>query len=71
MGIRGDSVLVSWRRFFWIAAEVVLTPRRSSYPGTLNVAELRPPLDLDLPFGVVARLVCPLPLHLPPYAQEY
>ena len=24
MGIRGDSALVSWRRFFWIAAEVVL-----------------------------------------------
>ena len=25
MGIRGGSVLVSWRRFFWIAAEVVLS----------------------------------------------
>ena len=26
---------------------------------------------LDLPFGVVARFLFPLPLHLSPYAQEY
>ena len=30
---------------------------------------LRPPLDL--PFGVVARFLFPLPLHLSPYAQEH
>ena len=26
---------------------------------------------LDLPFGVVARFLVPLPLHLSPYSQEY
>ena len=26
---------------------------------------------LDLPFGVVARFLLPLPLHLPPRPQEY
>ena len=41
MGIRAGSVLVSWRRFFWIDAEVayyvLLTPRRSSWLSTLRV----------------------------------
>jgi hypothetical protein len=26
---------------------------------------------LDLPFGEVARFMCPLPLHLSPCAQEH
>ena len=44
---------------------LLLTPRRTSCLSKSNVAEL------DLPFGVVARFLSPLPLHLSPYAQEY
>ena len=36
--------------------------------GIVRGGEARP---LDLPFGVVAELVCPLPPHLSPYSQEY
>ena len=63
MGIGGGSVLVPWRPAFWIAAEVVEPP--ASVP---CVAGKRP---LGLPFGVVARFLFPLPLHLSPYSQEY
>ena len=63
MGIRGDSVLVPWRPFFWIDAEVVEPPA--------SVHCLQPQRPLDLPFGVVAKFLYPLPLHLSPYSQEY
>ena len=33
MGIRGDSVLVPWRPFFWIAAEVVQLVRLNGLRG--------------------------------------
>ena len=37
MGIRGGSVLVPWRPFFWIAAEVVAANRRSTTCMCLHV----------------------------------
>ena len=42
---------------------------RGDPPAAVHKMWLGPPLDL--PFGEVARSLFPLPLHLPPYAQEY
>ena len=36
-----------------------------------SVPFLRPWRPLDMPFGVVARFLFPLPLHLSPYSQKY
>ena len=38
-------------------------------PGAVHC--LQPQRPLDLPFGVVARFLSPLPLHLSPYSQEH
>ena len=71
MGIKCGSVLPPWRPAFWNVAEVVVRTNSAAILLAQCTAWLRGKRPLDLPFGVVARLVCPLPLHLSPYAQEY